>query len=224
MIRVRTRFPDRRYIRTLVGILRKKVEDQSSDLELLRMYSSASMNWVADYILDPSVRWEKRWLNVDDLWLTAVGPKWNRFLIDQAKRSPKRLRTILETDARARKIFAAARFSPAPILVRHEDGQYKVLDGMNRVIAAIRSGRPRLETFVASPGRRPKASLEPHVVYDFIRALHRNPRLNRRDFLAAMRFLRAGYRNVDELLKERFSKDWIPIPRLQKVIRTATKK
>ncbi|MBI2984230.1 MAG: ParB N-terminal domain-containing protein [Candidatus Kerfeldbacteria bacterium] len=216
-------FPDPEYLGRLARHLKDKIEQhqQGQPLEQLLMSCSAAMNWIADFLTDPNVRWTKQELRVDDLWLTGTNPTWNAIIIDRCKRSPAELRAILRSDPQTAALFAEAEFDELPILVRVDDGKYKVLDGMHRVIAAIRDGRESVTAFVARLDGQPRPQCEPHVVYDLLRAYHRGINRDRQALVVALRFLRHAYANVDRLLRERFSKAWVPDDEMQAIIAEA---
>jgi hypothetical protein len=218
---MKTNFPDSAYLEMLVHETKIQFEKSHSTLEKLLTYSSAQMNWIADYILDPGVTWsEKQEVAIADLWLTGTNPEWNAIIIDKAERSPTKLHQIFESDPQTLALFENLVFDITPILVRKEDSKLKVLDGMHRVVAAIKENHSHIQAYIATPGDIPQPQCEPHVVYDLIRAYHRDP-TNKEGLVAALRYLRHAYTNVDVLLQQRFSSTWIQDQDTHKVIEEA---
>lgn len=190
-------------------------------LEKLVTYCGANLNWVADYISDENIRWSKKTLSLDKLWLTGTGLEWNKIIIDKCERSPQKLRDLFHNDPSIVGLFSGAIFDNIPILVRFEENKYKVFDGMHRTIAAIRDGRKNIQAFVAAPKGKPKPKCEPHVVYDFLRSYQRKINTDRNGLITALRFLRHSYANVEDLLKNRFNKSYVHDDEIQKIIKEA---
>lgn len=211
----------RKYLEDLVQNHHDKVWKNLTPEDRLLMYSGARLNWVGEYINDENINWERRRLKIDDLTLTGTNPTWNKITIEQAERKPAKLRELMK-NPKIRKVFAQSKFAKVPILVRtkEKDGetQLLVLDGMNRVIAAIRDGINEIDAYVGTRNGKPKAKIEPHVLYDLIRAYQQRGG-NIDDLMAALRFLVNAYDNARGLLLERFSGDWIRDEELSKKIK-----
>ena len=214
-------FPDKDYMRELVRQLRAKVEAYQADkpTDQLVMYSGAAMNWLGDYLTDEAIKWELKELLIDELRLSGTNPDWNEIVIDRCERSPKKLREMFRADADVIKRFQGAVYKPIPILVRYENGEYRVLDGMKRTIAAIRDGRETIQAYVATQAEKSRPVCEPHVVYDMLRAYERGLSADRAGLVAALRFLRESYANVEDLLRNRFSDSWVHNKELQVIIK-----
>lgn len=217
-------FPDKEFLKALAGHLRSQIEaHQRNKLsEQIVMYSGAALNWIADYITDENISWERETIFIDQLWLTGTNPEWNKIVIDKCQRSPRKLKEALRRPA-IRKIFKKAEFNPLPILVRYEDEKYKVLDGMHRVIGAILKGKKQIKAWIAMPQGKPSPRCEPHVVYDLLRAYQRGLNKDRKALLIALKFLKKSYGNVEGLLKHRFNKKWLPDDEIQEIIQEALK-
>jgi len=57
-----------------------------------------------------------------------------------------------------------------------------------------------------------------------LRAYQRGLNKNRRELISALRFLRKSYKNVDDLLKERFNENWIANKKIQSIIKEVFRK
>jgi hypothetical protein len=215
---LKTNFPDEAYLQDLTEQIRQKFEQYNGPLEQLLMYSGAVLNWVGEFITDPSVQWAREEVEVEKLYLTGMGPLENKFVIDQAEHSPIVLREILHRDAEARQLFEQMSFNPKPILIRVDDSKLKVLYGMHRAIGAIKENRQTITAFVARLTDAPRPQCEPHVVYDLLRAFDRGINSDQAGLVTALRYLRQSYANVDQLLRERFGSGWIHDPKLKEVI------
>jgi len=213
-----TTFPDTDYLQSLAAHLREKVLARLSPEEQFVMFAGGALNWIGDFMTDPNVSWSKETLPIDRLWLTGTGPEWNKIIIEQCERSPAKLRQVMQTDPAVADMFVSASFHPEPVLIRFEDEKLKLLDGMHRTIAAIRDGHQTIKAWVARLQGTPQPQCEPHVVYDLLRAYGRGNNKDRAGLVAALRFLRVSYSNVDQLLRERFSKDWLPNEEAQQII------
>jgi hypothetical protein len=213
-----TNFPDKNYLEELAHHLEKKVGERDSISRILAS-SGALLNSIGDFIADKNIRWEKKEMNINDLWLTGTNPEWNEIIIKICERSPEKLRGYIKNNAFAKNLFSEVIFSEEPILVRYDEEKYKILDGMHRVVAGIRDGRERIFTFVAYPKGNFTPSCEPHVVYDIIRAYQRKLNPNKEELICALRFLRKSYANVGSLLRERFSIEWLPDEEMQEIFK-----
>ncbi len=185
----------------------------------LLMYSGALLNWVGEYISDESISWSLEEILLENIVLTGTSPEWNKITIVKAERNPKKLRELFK-DPKIRELFKEAKFTDVPILIRETEGQLKVLDGMKRVIAATRDGIKEIKAYIGRRKGEPKSKIEPHVIYDFIRAFQQRGG-NEEDFKASIRFLVNGYSNTQKLLEERFSIDWIGDDKTIRLIREA---
>ncbi len=212
-------FPDREYTEILIDHLIRKTRQTNKPEDLLLMLSGASLNWIADFVLDESVAWEKREINVADLYLTGTNPEWNKIIIDRAQRSPEKLKRLMAEDSAVKTMLSNLVFDEVPILVRVDDGKLKVLDGMHRVVAAIRDNRKTVSAYIGTPSGNSKPLCEAHVIYDLLRAYQRSIHKDRQGLIAALRFLKNNYVNVESLLRDRFNAEWIPDEGVQKVIR-----
>ncbi|MBI3115176.1 MAG: ParB N-terminal domain-containing protein, partial [Candidatus Kerfeldbacteria bacterium] len=212
-------FPDEAFLNELIEHVMEKVSGQQTPLERLQMVCNVAMNWIADYVTDPNVRWTRERVRVDDLYLTGTNPTWNPVIIDRCERSPAKLRETIRADASVAALFADLKADRRPILVRFEKEKPKVLDGMRRVIAAIREDWDTIDAYVARHAGPAQPFCEPHVVYDLLKAYHRGLNRDRASLVTALRFLRGAYGNVDVLLRERFVKAWVPDDEIQDIIR-----
>lgn len=206
------------YLEGLEKNHREKVDQALDSAGKLLMYSGARLNWVGEYVNDESIKWELKTVKVDELTLTGTGPEWNEIIIDRAKASPAMLRKLLK-DPKIKRMFENSKFVDIPILVRREGDKLKILDGMNRTIAAIRDNINDIRAYVGTrEGNALPIIIEAHVVYDFIRAFHQRGG-DEDDFKGALRFLRNSYANVEELLNTRFNSKWVKDEKVQRLIK-----
>ncbi len=213
-----TTFPYPDVLRLLTESAEEKARRGKTDVERLVTASGAVLNWVGDMMSDPDWVWERRMVDITELTLTGTNPVMNEIIINRAQRSPKLLKEIIDREPETRALFAAATWREDPILVRREGEKLKIFDGMHRTIAAIRDGRTTIDVIIGTPPDRPLPMCEPHVVYDLLRPWLQQRTNDRAGLIAALRYLRAAYRNVDELLRQRFSIDWVNDPELQNII------
>jgi hypothetical protein len=219
-----TNFPDEKYLNDLVIHLRKKYEDYASPVEKIITYSGAVMNWIGDYISDENMEWSLEDLNIKDLYLTGTHPEWNKIIIDKCERSSEKLKELIKKDKNVFKMFSEAKFIDLPILIRFEDNKYKVLDGMHRVIASIRDDRKKIKAYVAKQKGELKPKIEPHVIYDLMKAYGKEINEDLESLIMALKFLKNSYSNVEQLLKERFNSGWVRDEEAQKIIKEVLKK
>ncbi|KKS69177.1 MAG: hypothetical protein UV40_C0031G0001, partial [Parcubacteria group bacterium GW2011_GWA1_42_7] len=222
MTKLKNNFPDQKFLAELAKREAKKTGLLSNPLEMLKICSGASLNWIADYLTDKNISWEKKNLAINDLYLTGTNPEWNKIIIQKCEHSPFKLREFFKSNP-ADKIFKEAKFIKIPILVRFENGKYKVLDGMHRTIAAIRENRKNISVFVAETKGSPRPECEAHIIYDLLRAYQRSLNRNKKDLIAALRFIRKSYANTEHLLKTRFGKSWLPDEEIQTIIQDSLK-
>lgn len=209
------------FIRDLADHLERKARERQSDTDRIVTASGVLLQWIGDFLSDPNVDWEKVEIKVDDLTLTGTNPEWNKIILETCHRSPTEFRTFLQVQPEKKTVFDRATFHPTPILIRREDGKLKVLEGMHRTIAAIRDGRQTLSAWIATSIGPNRPQCEPHVVYDLIRAYARKTTTDRAGLIAALRYLRSAYSNVDQLLAERFNGSWVEDDGLQEIINAA---
>lgn len=212
-------FPSK-YLEGLAENHQKKVLERFKDpADRLLMYSGALLNWVGEFINDESINWKLEKIPLKDIILTGTGPEWNEITYVKAERSPIKLRKLMKKKS-IREMFKEAKYVDIPILIREVDGELKVLDGMKRVIAASRDGIDEIRAYVGREKGKSKPIVEPHVIYDFIRAFQLK-RGSERDFQASIRFLVNAYSNTRKLLDERFSYEWIGDKHTVKLIKEA---
>lgn len=214
-------FPDDDYFRDFVKFELAKTEKTNTDMDNMLMSAGAQLKWVGDIFSDDGWQWEKKTMTIDQLTLTGVSPDFNLIVIDRAKRSPVALRQIISAEPLVRKQLTQFQHDPRPILVRHDGPALKVLDGMGRVLAAIRDRDQKIEGYIGTPPAVLKPHCEPHVVYDLLRPYEQKRTTNVDGLIAALRYLRATYANVDDLLRKRFGPEWVKNEDVQIVIRHA---
>lgn len=56
---ITTNFPDPEYLNNLANHLQKKVTQHQSPAERITLYSSAALNWIADYVTDKNCTWSQ---------------------------------------------------------------------------------------------------------------------------------------------------------------------
>jgi hypothetical protein len=212
----KSEFPNE-YLVALEQNHRKKVEASSDPAERLLMYSGARLNWVGEYINDESIHWKLETVPVDSLTLTGTGPEWNAITLDRAEGNPAKLRELLKTPE-IRQMFESSQYVDIPILVRREEDKLKILDGMNRTIAAVRDNIPEIRAYIGTRDGNPTPIVEPHIVYDFIRAYEQRGG-NEEDLKGGLRFLLNAYSNVRELLETRFDPKWVRDEKMQQIIK-----
>jgi hypothetical protein len=212
-------FPDPTYLEALARHLREQFEAHNSTLDRLVTYAGATLKWDGDFLTDPNVRWSKEALDINSITLTGVGPEWNKIIIEQCDRSPEKLRALIQTDAAVAKLAQGVPTDRQPIMVRADGDKLKTLDGMKRVIAAIRDGQDTIAAYVAHLDGKPRPQCEPHVIYDLLRSYERGINTDKDGLITALRYLRRSYANVDMLLRERFNGGWMHDDRTGEVIR-----
>ncbi len=214
-------FPDKKLLHDIADAESAKVAAWQSDTDRIVTASGALLNWVGDILSDEGWTREEQAVDVDALTLTGTNPAWNAIVIDRAERSPKKLRELWATERETRQPFESIAHDARPILVRREGNELKVFDGMHRTLAAIRDGKPILAALIGTPPSVPRPTCEAHVVYDLLRPWQQHRTTDRAGLLAALRYLRRTYGNVDSLLVERFGPVWIPDQELQSIIQEA---
>ena len=212
----------REYLEALAENHKEKVEEKLQDpADRLLMYSGSLLNWVGETINDESISWKLETIPLEKIVMTGTSPEWNKITLEKAGRDPMKLRKLFE-DGNIRNIFKESKFSDVPILIREtEKREYKVLDGMNRVIAAARDGIDEIRAYVGRSKGESQAKIEAHVIYDLIRGFQLRGG-SEEDFKAAIRLLLHTYSNTRGLLENRFSKDWVPDEKVQRLIKEAT--
>jgi len=216
-----TSFPDEQYLKEFADFEAAKAGQRQTDVDRILTSSGVLLNWVGDFLSDPSWKWEKKHLVINDLTMTGTHPEWNEIIIKQAERSPQKFRAMLAADPKLRDLFQDAKLSDRPIMAWQHGDKLKVFDGMHRVIAAIIKGQTEIDGFIGTPPATPKPRCESHVVYDLLRPFLQKRTTDRVGLIAALKYLRVVYANVDELLTTRFSKDWADDDEVQKIISTA---
>lgn len=213
-------FP-KEYLESLTKNHKEKVEERLQDpADRLLMYSGSLLNWVGERINDESISWKLETVLLEKIVMTGTSPEWNKITLGKAERDPMKLRKLFE-DEGIRNIFKKSKFADVPILIREtEEGEYKVLDGMNRVIAAARDGINEVRAYVGRSTGESQAKVEAHVIYDLIRGFQLRGG-SEEDFKASVRFLVNTYSNTRDLLENRFNIDWVGDEKVQKLIKEA---
>ncbi len=192
--------------------------------------SGVSLGYIADCVMQENIIWREKELKLDDLWLAGTHPDWDKIIVEECHRSAKELRGFINSNSQATKLFPDFTFCDVPILVKFEEGKYKVLDGMKRVLAAIKGGKETIGAFVAEtmqiPGRAvtfPGHKCEARVIYNLLNAYQLKINMDRNGLIMALRFLRNSYGNVGYLLKHRFSNSWFQGEEMQNIISESLK-
>ncbi len=213
-------FP-KEYLESLAKNHKEKVEERLQDpADRLLMYSGSLLNWVGERINDESISWKLETIPLEKIVMTGTSPEWNKITLEKAERDPLKLRKLFEDD-HIKNAFKESKFADVPILIREtEEGEYKVLDGMNRVIAAARDGIDEVRAYVGRSIGESQAKVEAHVIYDLIRGFQLRGG-SEEDFKASVRFLVNTYSNTRDLLKNRFNIYWVGDEKVQKLIKEA---
>lgn len=215
------KFPDKKYLKSLVKSLQDKVLKYQSIDEQIVLYSSAAMNWISDLLTASNVNWEKKKINIENLYLTGTHPEWNKIIKDKCKGDPKLFKKEINTNSKSANLFKDINFEDIPILTRFDDGKYKIIDGMHRAIAAIRDNKKTITAYVAFITGDLNPVCEGHVVYDLIKAYQRSKKTkkNKESFINAIKLLNSAYSNVESLLNERFNYNWLPDKEIQDIFK-----
>lgn len=221
---MQTNFPNEAYLKKLSVHLSKKTNSSNDYLELIKMNSGFLLNWMGDHISDKNVNWKKKIIKTKDLYLTGTNPKINKIIINKCERSPSKLSNYLKKHKKTFRLFSEFKFTKDPILIRYHEKQYKVLDGMHRVIAAIRDNIPYIQAYVAYPkSNKPQPQCEAHVIYDILRPIHQKRTKNTQGAIQALKYLKECYSNVETLLKTRFNKEYVLDKKTQEIIEKVLK-
>jgi len=203
----------------------KAAAEMRSARQKILVSSGVLMNWLGDFLGNPEIKWELRKLSLEQLLLTGTEPEMNQVFIEQAERQPGKLRQLLLGDASlAERVNSwVGQVTDESILVRDDEGKsgkYKVLDGMHRVVKAVMAGQVEIEAYVPINATEVRPVVEPHVIYDLIRGYWRGTRdeLGREQLYQALRLMVRAYDNTAELLRTRFSADWVGENDIQEVI------
>ena len=211
----------KKYLEGLAKNHKEKVEEWFQDpADRILMYSGSLLNWVGEKINDEGINWKLEIVPLKKIIMTGTSPEWNKITLEKAERNPIKLRKLFE-DEHMKDIFKKSKFADVPILIREtEEGEYKVLDGMNRVIAAARDGINEVRAYIGRDTGKSQAKIEPHVIYDLIRGFQLRGG-SEEDFKASIRFLVNTYSNTKDLLENRFNIDWVGDEKVQKLIKEA---
>ncbi|MFN7160944.1 MAG: ferredoxin [Candidatus Gracilibacteria bacterium] len=204
-----TSFPDKEYLQQLLHFQKTLTAKQDHALvtELLA-HSGTNLNWIGDYISDTSLVWQKKTMNIDDLWLTGVTPEWNKYLIEEADHMPHAFRKLIPAHPEFNLWVQEVPLSHLPILVRYEEGKHKVLDGMYMVLDALLKNCTTIEAYIAKPSGSFQPQCEAHVIYDLLRSYSRGINKDKEGLIGALRFLLNSYSNVKPLLLDRLGPTW----------------
>lgn len=198
-------------LQKMTGRLQDRFEKRWTEGLKLLAYTGGLLNWIGDYITDENINWSKQFIGIDNLRLTGTTPEFNEIIIHKCQRDPKKLRQIINANEKVRDLFGDLDYDPDdPILLRYENKIYHVLDGMYEVVAAIRDGYEELEVYIATPtSGRPRPYCEPHLIYDLLRPYQRGYNQDTAGLIAALRYVKNSYCNAEELIRKRFSDQWI---------------
>jgi len=211
-------FPDRDYLKRRAQKMFEVLIAHHSAEEVFSVLADALLQWQGAYVTDLSHQWILQELRLDDLYLTGMNADLNTIIIDRCERSPKKLRDVLAADAAVRVKLAVIQADAEPIMVRTDwTGKLAVLDGMNRVVAAIRDGRQTIQAFVGRREGSLRLQVAPGIPYSFCRA-YRIGAIDDEGLVTVLRIMRSMYVNMDPLLQERFT--WEPdlIPLLKRAL------
>lgn len=191
--------------------------------------SGISLGYIADCVMQDGLLWNEKEIALKDLWLSRTNPIWDAIIVNRCSRSAENLKDFIESNPQDSKIFPDQTFCDLPILVKFEGDKYKVLDGMKRVIAAIKTGRSTIGAFVSEEIPLPKKfpegehKCEARVIYSLLNAYQLGINKDKDALIAALRFLRQSYDNVSYLLRHRFSESWFQGAEMKEVIEESLK-
>lgn len=181
------------------------------------------LNWLGDYLANPAITWSKQTLPVNQIEFTGTNPEWNEILINQAERSPAKLRSMVQQDPSLRnKLILDPNGRTEPIIVRRDKekaGYYKILDRMPLFVQQVLDGATEVEVLL--PNNEDHLPIcEPHVLYDLMRGFerHANDELGQEQLYQAITLLVRTYANIPELLTERFGNDRVFNVNVRKVL------
>lgn len=217
------------YIKKLANTEEKKSESYKHDSRhRISVHSGVLLNWLGDYFANPNIKWEKVSLSVKNILMTGVDPEWNKLFIKKCERKSEKLTKLIAKDlglkGRIMKWVNSSK-NPNIILVRKDKDKYKVLDGMHRFVKQILEGKEEIKVYAPTNEISELPHCEPHVVYDLIRGFQRNAydKKGETQLRNALALLSRTYGNVNQLLKNRFNKDWISDKKVQKIIEAIIK-
>lgn len=211
-------FPDQDYLLTLRERMLLKTETTHDLVSQLLAYAGMELNWIGDFISDENIEWQKEEIEISKLFLTGMNPEWNHYIKTLANGSPTVMSRLMREDTQLQHMCKEIPDDSFPILIRKEGKDFKVLDGMPRTLKALWDERETILGYIAYPQDHARPWCEAHVVYDIIRAYQRGLNTNKKDCIAALRFLKNSYGNVEYLLRTRFSKQWTHDEHIQNII------
>ena len=219
-----------RFIKKLAVHQAKKVSGQIADPRAsLLVTSGIHLNWLGDFFGNPEIKWQEKNVPLEKIKFTGTNPEWNKILLDNCDRSPKKLQALIKRNPKIKKVFNQKSYSAnQPVVLRQDlenKGYYKVLDGMHRMVAATISGKSKVKCLVCTNEEKVLPICESHVVYDLMRGFIRSAKdkQGEKELYHALKLLSRTYANVTPLLRGRLGKKWVLDKDVQKIIKRVLK-
>jgi hypothetical protein len=193
-------FPDEHYLeREAVSMFQRMLREHGGEATFCAL-SDLLLQWQGAYIADQSQEWGLKVVAIDELVLTGMDPEWNKIIIEQCARSPRKLREALKADEQLHNRLLGLPKNPEPIMVREEHGRMLVLSGMHRTIAAIGRGEEVIHAFVGRRHGHIALQSHPSHVYEFCRAYHIGA-LDKDGLVAVLRVVAGAFANAEEMFQ-----------------------
>ncbi len=182
-----------------------------------------ALNWMWDLLWTPKGKYTLKNVKIEDIILTWTTPETNEITINKANRSVTELKKIIKNDKKILKqIKKVAIYSTEPVLLRKTwENKYKSFDWMHRIVWHIIKWKEYIEAYVLENQSEFLPNIEPHVIYDIIKAYQRSKRteIDKQEFIWAIKLMARNTENTKKLLKNRFNSKYIMDDDLQKLIK-----
>lgn len=137
---------------------------RQGEVSFWNLLAGISEDWklksVFRILSDPRFSWRKKKIPVRNIILTGMSPLMDEYIIKKCGRSPITFGEMWKKDKKMRDKIRKSGFSAHseldhfPIFVIHEDGKYKVFDGMRRTLLAIIGNKQYVAAWVGDMKRK----------------------------------------------------------------------
>lgn len=181
-----------------------------------------ALNSIWDYLGTKEAKYERKSINLEEIYLTWTKPEINKITIDTCNREVKKLRQLIKNDLKIKEKLEkwASFWNETILLIDLWDWKYKSFDWMHRIIWHILLWKNKIDAYVLKNYWEFLPDNEPHVVYDIIKAYQRSKRTeqDKNDLKSALRLLVNNTWNVKDLLINRFNPDYLKDDEVNEII------
>ncbi len=194
----------------------ERLSKRQGEVSFWNLLAGVSEDWklksVFRVLSDSRFSWKKKKIPVRGIILTGMSPLMDEYVIKKCDRSPIAFGEMWKKDKKMRDKIKKSGFSAHserdhfPIFVAHEDGKYKVFDGMRRTLLAIIGNKRYITAWVGDMKRKnEKPIISEGFCYVFSQIYKNGKRTKKQNdaFVEVGKIISKEYENGRDVLRTR---------------------